>query len=83
VHKPQSLRFHQYAPVNKNYPLDDALACYEDAEHRLWAIASSGGLFLYNPEKDAFEPVNHRFHINVNSIYSIDGDSKVTSLSIC
>ena len=76
VHQPQSLRFHQYAPINKNYPLDDALACYEDAEHRLWAIASSGGLFLYNPEKDAFEPVNHRFHINVNSIYSIDGDSK-------
>ena len=76
VHQPQSLRFHQYAPINKNYPLDDALACYEDAEHRLWAIASSGGLFLYNPKKDAFEPVNHRFHINVNSIYSIDGDSK-------
>ena len=76
VHQPQSLRFHQYAPVNNNYPLDDALACYEDAEHRLWAIASSGGLFLYDAEKDAFEPVNHRFHINVNSIYSIDGDKK-------
>ena len=75
-HQPQSLRFHQYAPVNHNYPLDDALACYEDAEHRLWAIASSGGLFLYDAEKDAFEPVNHRFHINVNSIYSIDGDNK-------
>ena len=76
VRQPQSLRFHQYAPVNHNYPLDDALACHEDAEHRLWAIANSGGLFLYNAEKDAFEPVNHRFHINVNSIYSIDGDSK-------
>ena len=74
--QPQSLRFHQYAPANNNYPLDDALACYEDAEHRLWAIASSGGLFLYDAGKDAFEPVNHRFHINVNSIYSIDGDTK-------
>lgn len=76
VRQPQTLRFHQYAPANNNYPLDDALACYEDAEHRLWAIANSGGLFLYNVEKDAFEPVNHRFHINVNSIYSIDGDRK-------
>lgn len=76
VRQPQSLRFHQYAPSNGNYPLEDALACYEDAEHRLWAIANSGGLFLYNKEKDAFEPVNHRFHINLNSIYSIDGDSK-------
>ena len=76
VLQPQSLRFHQYAPAKGNYSLDDALACYEDAEHRLWAIASSGGLFLYDGQKDAFEPVNHRFHINVNSIYSIDGDRK-------
>ena len=76
VSRPQSLRFHQYAPANHNYPLDDALACYEDAEHRLWAVASSGGLFLYDGAKDAFEPVNHLFHINVNSIYSIDGDGK-------
>ena len=76
VRQPQSLRFHQYAPSNGNYPLEDALACYEDAEHRLWAIANSGGLFLYNKENDAFVPVNHRFHINLNSIYSIDGDSK-------
>ncbi len=72
--RPQSLRFHQYASASHNYPLDNALACYEDAEHRLWAIANSGGLFRYHPEKDAFEPVNHRFHIHVNSIYSIDGD---------
>ncbi len=76
VRQPQSLRFHQYASAANNYPLDDALACYEDAEHRLWAIANSGGLFLYHSGKDAFEPVNHRFHISVNSIYSIDGDSK-------
>lgn len=76
VRQPQSLHFHQYAPANGNYPLEDALACYEDAEHRLWAIASSGGLFLYHAEKDAFEPVNHRFHIKVSSIYSINGDSK-------
>ena len=76
VRQPQSLRFHQYAPSNGNYPLEDALACYEDAEHRLWAIANSGGLFLYKKENDAFEPVNHRFHNNLNSIYSIDGDSK-------
>ena len=76
VHNPKSLRFHQYAPANSNYPLDDAVACYEDAEQRLWAIANSGGLFLYNAKKDTFEPVNHHFHININSIYSIDGDSK-------
>ena len=72
----QPLHFHQYAPSAGNYPLEDALGCYEDAEHRLWAIAGSGGLFLYQAEKDAFEPVNHLYHINVNSIYSIDGDSK-------
>ena len=76
IRKPDAYTCHQYAPVNKNYPIDEATACYEDSEHRLWAISGSGGLFLYNEEEDTFEPVNHRFHIGLGSIYSIIGDEK-------
>ena len=72
---PETLRFHQYAPVNNNYPIDQATACYEDADHRLWAISGSGALFLYDMDKDRFEPVNHRFHLGMGSIYTIDGDA--------
>ena len=75
VRLPRAIRCHQYASVNGNYPLDEATACYEDASHRMWAISNSGGLFLYDAEKDCFEPVNHRFHIEMDGIYAIDGDS--------
>lgn len=67
---------HQYKPACSNYPVDEATACYEDTSHRLWAISNSGGVFLYNDETDRFEPVNHRFHIGMGSIYAIEGDTK-------
>ena len=73
---PQSYVYHQYAPIAKNYPIDEATAVYEDASHHIWAISNSGGLFLLNEETDTFEPVNHRFYIGMGSIYSIQGDSK-------
>jgi len=76
VLQPESLVFHQYSPINGNYPIEEASDCYEDAEHRLWAISSSGGLFLYSSDNDCFESVNDRFHIHVNSVYAIKGDSK-------
>ena len=74
VRRPQMVRCHQYSPVNDNYPISEATACYEDTNHRIWAISRSGGLFLYDAEKDCFEPVNHRFHIEMEGIYTIDGD---------
>ena len=67
---------HQYNPGCGNYPIDEATACYEDASHRLWAISNSGGVFLFNDETDCFEPVNHRFHIGMGSLYAIQGDQK-------
>lgn len=66
---------HQYKPACGNYPVDEATACYEDASHRLWAISNSGGVFLYDDESDSFEPVNHRFHIGMGSLYAIEGDA--------
>ena len=64
---------HQYAPVNGNYPIDEATAVYEDGDHQLWAISNSGGLFLLDDETDSFKPVNHLYHLGMGSIYSIQG----------
>ena len=70
------LNCRQYAPANGNYPIDEATACYEDSDHRLWAISASGGLFLYDADKDRFDPVNHKMHIYAGAFYSIESDKK-------
>ena len=76
MRQPKSIQSRQYAPANGNYPLKDATAVYEDSHHRLWAISNGGALFLYDAEKDQFIVVNHRYHLNVNRIYAIEGDEK-------
>jgi ligand-binding sensor domain-containing protein/AraC-like DNA-binding protein len=72
---PKTFVYHQYAPISKNYPIDEAAAVYEDDDHRLWAISNSGGVFLYNDETDFFEPVNHRFHLGMGNLYAMEGDT--------
>lgn len=76
IRQPQTIKSRQYAPLNRNYPLKDAMAVYEDPFHRLWAISNSGAFFSYDAEKDCFEPINHRFHIDTGSLYAIEGDTK-------
>lgn len=76
IHQPEKMQYHQYAPAAGNYPLDDATTVYEDTQHRLWAISSSGALFLYEPKKDCFSVVNLRYHLNVSHIYAIEGDEQ-------
>ena len=71
---PAHVDCHQYAPANGNYPVSGAIACYEDARHRIWAISDNGGLFVYDAGSDRFAPVNHRYHLNVGTFYSINSD---------
>ena len=47
---------------------------YEDSHHRLWA-SSANGLMLYNPQKDAFEPVTERYHLPTRRIFSMGEDA--------
>ena len=72
----QPLSVKQYAPSLGNYPIDEAIACHEDAQHRLWAISASGGLFLYDARADRFDPVNHKLHVHAGALYSINSDRK-------
>ena len=73
--KPKSLIFHQYNPRHNNLAIDDATACLEDSKGRLWAISNSGGLLLYNKEKDCFEPKNREYHILGSNAQTILEDS--------
>lgn len=73
-HKPKSLKFKQYNPKYGNFAIDDAIACLEDRKGRLWAISNSGGLFLYNKEKDCFDPKNREFHIMGERVLAINED---------
>jgi len=74
VSNPKGFTCHQYAPLKKNYPVDEAISVYEDEAHSLWAISGSGELFLYDDENDVFSPVNHLYHISMDGLYSILGD---------
>ena len=72
--KLNSLHYKQYSLKKGNMPVNDAINCMEDSRGRLWAISNSGGLFLYNKEKDAFEPKNREYHLAANRALSIEED---------
>ncbi len=68
------LKYKQYNPKRRNFAIDDAISCLEDKQGRLWAISNSGGLFLYNKEKDAFEPKNREYHLPGDRALAIQED---------
>lgn len=73
--KPKTLVYKQYNPNHANFAIDDAIACHEDRLGRLWAISNSGGLFLYNKEKDCFEPKNRAYYLQGSRMLAINEDS--------
>lgn len=70
----KSLRYKQYNPKRHNFSIDDAINCLEDSRGRLWAISNSGGLFLYNKEKDRFDPKNREYHLPGDRVLAIQED---------
>ena len=70
----KALRYKQYNPTHHNFSINDATACMEDYEGRLWAISNSGGLFLYNKENDSFEPKNREYHLPGDRVHAITED---------
>ena len=74
LHDVKSLKYKQYSPKQGNFAIDDATACLEDAKGRLWAISNSGGLFLYNREKDCFVPKNREYNLPGNRFLAIQKD---------
>nr|MBP7472613.1 response regulator [Prevotella sp.] len=71
---PKSLRYHHYSPSNKNYIVDDAINCFEDSRHILWAISNSGGLFRLDSEKNVFTSYNEEYSISGDRVFSINED---------
>lgn len=72
---PHGMRFHAYLRANGKFPISDATACLCDKYGRLWAISNSGGLFLYNAEKDCFEAKNREYRNPGDHILAINEDA--------
>lgn len=49
-------------------------ACYEDRQHRLWAIAAHQGLMRYDDKADRFVAVQRAYHLPAKTIYAINED---------
>lgn len=73
--KDGSFTFKHYSPNNNRFIVDDATACYEDSRGQMWAISTSGGLFLLDRKRDTFDWVNAKYHIEGSSVYAINEDS--------
>lgn len=74
--QPGSLSFGHYYPGNGRLAIGEVSACLEDSNGRLWAISKSSGLFLYDKQKDRFEPKNREYHIGEDGIMTINEDDK-------
>lgn len=64
----------QYCPGNNNFDVNEATLCYEDSQRRLWVISSNGGLFRYDPRREAFLSMRDTFHIYADQAYTINED---------
>lgn len=73
--QPSTLTFKKYDATSGRYALDNATCCMEDSQHRLWAISSSGGLFLYDATADRFNPMNHVYHLWCGKLFAMAEDN--------
>lgn len=74
VYRPHTLIYRHYAPRKGNFAVNDAINCFEDSHHRLWAISNSGGLFRYDAVRDRFDAVNTMYGIPGDRIFTINED---------
>ena len=72
--QPRTLKYKQYNPTHHNFAINDATTTLEDSKGRLWAISNSGGLLIYNKEKDRFDPKNRDFHLPGDRALAIQED---------
>lgn len=71
---PRQWQYHQYCPQKDTYAVNDATNCLQDQHGRLWAISNSGGLFLYDADKDLFLPKNRDYHLQGDRVLAINED---------
>lgn len=54
-------------------PTTNVTACFEDSQHRLWAISNSG-LLRYNKARDRFERTDRDIHLTGTKVLAINED---------
>lgn len=73
---PSDLRFVEYAPSNGKLNTTNVLCVFIDSRQRVWAGTEGGGLNLFDPLRDTFEPVHRRMQLPGDAIYSIQEDKQ-------
>lgn len=73
---PSRLRFAEYAPSNGKLNTTNVLCLFIDSRQRIWAGTEGGGLNLFDPLQDTFEPVHRRMQLPGDAIYSIQEDKR-------
>lgn len=68
------LRFAEYAPSNGKLNTTNVLCLFIDSRQRIWVGTEGGGLNLFDPLQDGFEPVHQRMQLPGDAIYSIQED---------
>lgn len=73
---PSSLQWTDYNPQNGKLNTNHVLCLFIDRNERLWAATEGGGLNLYDPASDLFQPVHQRMKLPGDVVYSIQQDTK-------
>lgn len=68
-------KYKQYTLQKGNFPVNNAINCFEDSKHQLWAISNSGGLSRYSEKDDRFVSMNREYGIRNTSILTINETS--------
>ena len=72
--EPGGRRLSSYCRHNGRLASEQIQCLLEDRSGRLWAGSEGGGLYLYDPRKDAFEQVNHRYGLLADAVLSMQED---------
>lgn len=67
--------FHHYSLNNGRLPVEDVTICHEDTYGNIWAITNSGGLLKLEKKDDRFVPVNRKYGIDGEKVFSINNDN--------
>lgn len=73
--RPERLRFQLYCRHNGKLAFEEIQCILEDRRGRLWVGSEGGGLSLYDPERDRFEPVNNRYGLLAEAVFNLSEDA--------
>ena len=75
INRGKQFTFRHYCINNRRLPVEDVTMCHEDTYGNIWAITNSGGLLKLDKENDRFIPMNRKYGIDGEKVFSINNDN--------